>query len=163
MPSFLDEELGHRPRPQCAAKQRKQEGSVLSQPFHVPGKTLAIACGEPVEGRDIERTVAPKNKAFATWEQNAGWNFRMSECQPAFFQFGAQHRIGRRKQEEHECRRHDIMLETWRRYLFGADAAADAVIAFKYEHLLAAQTQHARSHQRIDATAGDYIVVHRPS
>ena len=66
--------------------------------------------------------------------------------------------IGRRGQEQHHGRGHDVVLEARLGDLLGAQAAADAVVAFEDEDLLALLAQQGRGDQRVDAAADDDVV-----
>ncbi len=67
-------------------------------------------------------------------------------------------RVGRRRDEQHEGRRHHVVDKTRSGYLLGPDAAADAVVALENQHLRALAGKQRRTDQRVDAAADDDVV-----
>ena len=83
----------------------------------------------------------------------------MREGEPALLEVGAERRIGRRGDEQHEGRRHHVVDEARRGDLLGADAAADPVVALEHQHLAAlAGRASPRSDERVDAASDDDVV-----
>ena len=94
----------------------------------------------------------------AVGQQHRGRRRRMREGQAALLQLRAELRIGRRGQEQHERRRHDVVDEARRGDLLGADAAADAVIALEEQHLAALAAEERSRNERVDPASDDDVV-----
>ena len=87
----------------------------------------------------------------------------MRERKPALFQLRPELGESRRGDEQDEGRRHHVVNEARRGDLFGADAAADAIVALQHQHLVALAAQAGRRHQRVDAASDDDVVGRRHS
>ncbi len=119
---------------------------------------VALPRRQRIESRDIGRAVHMQHRMAAVRPEHAGRRRRMAELQPVPCQILAECGIGRRRDEQHEGRRHHVVDEARHGDLVGTDAAADALVALQHQHLPALARQHRRAHQRIDAAADDDVV-----
>ena len=157
-PGFARHDLRHRARPQRAAEQREQKRRVGADAADVGIEPRAVAAREPFERGDVGLMVHVQDRVAAVGQQHRSRRRRVCEGKTALFQIGGELGVSGRRQEQHEGRRHDVVDEARRGDLFGADTAADAVVALDDEDLMAPAAQQGRRHQRIDAASDDDVV-----
>ena len=163
LPRFLQNCLEDAAGPQRTAKQREHERCVGTHPVHLAGKGLAVTLGERVEGCDVGFAVFGQDCMSPVGQYDAGGQVGMGEFEATRLQVFAECAIGRRGQEQHHCRCHDIVVEARRSDLFGAQAAAEPVIALEQQNLFALFAKHGCRYQCVYAAADHDIVMCRHS
>jgi len=94
----------------------------------------------------------------AVGTQHARRDVGLREGKAALLEFGAERRVGRRGDEQHERRRHHVMDEAWLRNGLRPDAAPDPVVALEQQDLAALQAQHGGADQAVDAASHDDVI-----
>ena len=156
-PELPGQGLEHRPRPELATEHGKDEARIGAEEAHLAVEGRAVARSGGLEGGAVGLPGAGQDEVAAVGAQYAGRDLGLREGKAALLELRAECRIGRRGDEQHEGRGHDVMHEAGRRHGIGPDTPADAVVALEDEDLAAFQAQHRGADEAVDAAPHDDI------